>query len=85
MPNNTLGPAGSENVWARVITITGLVRESWATTTSERITQASYNNAGPDGLLVSQKDFLPSGFKSDPAQSDPSYLAGLGDGIGVKL
>jgi hypothetical protein len=85
MPNNTLGPAGSENIWTRVITITGLVRESWATTTSERITQASYNNAGPDGLLVSQKDFLPSGFRSDPAQSDPSYLAGLGDGIGVKL
>jgi hypothetical protein len=83
MPNNTLGPTGSENIWCRVITISGLVKESWATTTSERITQAQYAPAGPDGLLVSQKDFLPSSFKADPAQPDPSYLSG--DGIGQRI
>jgi hypothetical protein len=81
MPNNTLGPTGSENIWCRAITISGFVKESWASQTSERVTSAAYAPpVGPDGLKVSQKDFLPNSFRSDPAQPDPSYLSG--DGIG---
>lgn len=82
MTNNSLGPTGSENIWCRVLTVTGYSRMYWATQTSERITQANYNQ-GPDGLLVSQKDFLPSSFSKEPNQLDPSYLSG--DGIGIKL
>jgi hypothetical protein len=83
IPNNSMAPTGSENIWARVITITGFVKESWATQVSERVTQAAFNPAGPDGLLVSQLGFLPNSFKADPSQEDPSWLSG--DGIGVVL
>jgi hypothetical protein len=81
MPNNTLGPVGSENIWCRVITISGFVKESWASQTSERVTSATYAPpVGPDGLKVSQKDFQPNSFRSDPALPDQGFLAG--DGIG---
>jgi|ERR1017187_750461 hypothetical protein len=81
MTNNSLGPVGAENVWCRVVTITGYTKMSWATQVSEKVTQAQYGAAGPDGLKVSQVNFLPDSFKSDPSQEDPSYLTG--DGIGV--
>jgi hypothetical protein len=81
MTNNSLGAVGAENVWCRVVTITGYNKMYWATQVSEKVTQAAYGAAGPDGLKVSQVNFLPNSFKSDPSQEDPSYLTG--DGIGV--
>jgi hypothetical protein len=81
MLNNSLAPTGSENVYCRVVTITGFARMSWATLVSEKIAQATYNEAGPDGLKISQINFLPGSFRTDPSQEDPSYLTG--DGIGV--
>jgi hypothetical protein len=83
MQNSSLGAPGTENIWCRVITINGFVKESWATVTSDKITQANFAPAGPDGLKVSQLNFLPNSFKTDPSQTDPSFLSG--DGIGVRL
>ena len=82
MQNNSLGSPGVENIWCRVTTITGYSKTYWATETSDRIAKANYG-AGPDGLLVSQLNFLPNSFKTDPSQTDPSFLSG--DGIGVRL
>ena len=82
MPNNSLSPTGAENIWCRVITITGFVKEIWASVTSEKITQVSYAPpTNTDGLKVSQIDFLPASFRTDPSQEDPSYM--VGDGISV--
>ena len=80
---NTMSQTGSENIWCRVITITGKVKESWVSNSSDRITQSSFAQAGPDGLKACQLNFLPNSFSTDQSQEDPSYLSG--DGIGVCL
>jgi hypothetical protein len=80
MTNNSLAPVGSENVWSRVISITGFNKMTWARTVSDKITQASF---GPDSLNVSQINFLPNQFETDSSLIDPGFLTG--DGIGVSV
>ena len=84
MKNNSLAPVGSENIWCRVITLTGYCREYWATVVSEKITQSSFAPpVGPDGLKFSQQNFNATSFKAEPDQLDPSWLTS--DGIGTSL
>jgi hypothetical protein len=66
MMNNTLGPTGSENVWCRVITITGTTKMYWAADVTERVAATTF--AFPtdyDGLKVSQVGMRPSRFSPD--------------------
>jgi hypothetical protein len=84
MQNNSLAPVGSENVYCRVISITGYVTESWATQTSEKATTATFASpVEPEGLKVSQIGFNATTFRADPSETDPSWMAS--DGIGSTL
>jgi hypothetical protein len=85
MPNTSLSPVGSENFWSRFITVTGKVKNSWATLVSERIASAAFANpsATGDGMKASQINFLPNSFRTDDTETDPSWMAS--DGVGISL
>jgi hypothetical protein len=83
LPNTSLAPVGSENVWSRFITISGFVKNYWAQETSERINSAGFDDPAVDGLKFSPIDRIVTTFKGPPDQEDPSWMAS--DGIGLSV
>jgi hypothetical protein len=76
---------GQENVWSRMVSITGYVRQYWAQDVSDRIGTVSYGEAPDEGLKVSKVNRIATEFATPPGQEEPSYAVQIGDGIGVRL